>query len=723
MNATKRSLVNTDITESACRFITPENGQEGAAVQPMKANRNITPMLETPLKDYLPKTPGVHTPQDLNFSTLSSNITPFTKMLEANLTGLDINQIPTPNIPITPNFPPFTPNVDFVSPFSNRPTDYSASSSYYQPSDNEQNKSLETQLREIEKTSTDHKTKNERLKNFNKNVIGKKNLNLMKRNVLTSSTSEEDSESSSDSFCKENNDTVIFSKTVSPVQKTYSLRTRNTDKTSKADCSKKEVKRTPRKVLRKKAHNKAKVSEDIKSVDEKKAKDDALEPEIVSEVKEADGKQTDTPEVNSITATIPDCRVELEAIDHIQSSPIKSKKSKTPKKSSSKDLQTKSSLSASQMSLRKELEEKKKRMISNMKNDAKPQQKSAKKQNSAFKIKPIANLTNTKRKPRKPLTPKKALQADKEDLRLVMEDLEHSDDSDEDVPLAFKKAHLLTPEVTSSDVEAQTLIEGLKERGIHLMHNKSPKKKNDQDDPDDDDQEDQDHPTDNEKVENNVDREERNDPSTTIEQNRSVIEFDSFQNEEFDIQVFDGFTETIVYDENKCSRRSLQVEAIAELKQKKRSAEVFVEEINDFIRLDLVFTSLYTTYEFGLDNGEDAEPMKAGANIDKTDAENKPQENIAEDSNASTHTDVKIDAKAIRKDSLGFGDVPQPDDDLMNFAVTGCDREESTDGHSTSSKKRKTKNEESSHSGKKCSTLLKKIDVDVFLDGIHGLDK
>ncbi|VEN60799.1 unnamed protein product [Callosobruchus maculatus] len=717
MNATKRSLVNTDVTESASRFITPENGHEGAAVQPMKANRNIIPMLETPLKDYLPKTPGAHTPQDLNVSALSSNITPFTKMLEANLTGLDINQIPTPNIPITPNFPPFTPNVDFVSPFSNRPTDYSASSSYYQPSDNEQNKSLETQLREIEKKPTDDKTKNERLKNFNKNVIGKKNLNLMKRNVLSSSSSEDDSKSSSDSFCKDNNDTVIFSKSESPVQRAYSLRTRNIDKVSKADCSKKEVKKTPRKVVRRKAQNKEKGNEDENSINEKKTE---LQPSIVPEVEETDEKQTETAELNATTESTLSSKVEQEGVEaEVQTPPVKSKKSKTPKKSS------KSTLTPSQLSLRKELEEKKKRMITNMKNDSKPQQKSAKKQNSAFKIKPIANLTNSKRKPRKAPTPKKALQADKEDLRLVMEDLEHSDDSDEEVPLPFKKAHLLTAEVTSSDTEAQTLIEGLKERGIHLMHNKSPKKKNDQDDPEDD-QEDQEHPTDNEKVENSVTGEDGNEPSAATEQNISVTEFDSFRNEEFDIQVFDDFTETVVYDEKKCSRKSLQVDAIAELKQKKRSAEVFVEEINDFIRLDLVFTSLYTTYEFGIEDCEGAELKKAVENesttLSKTDVENNVQEHIVEDQNASTQTDVKVDAKLIRKENLE-SHVPVPDDDLMNFALTGCDREESTDGHSTSSKKRKIKNEESSHSGKKCSTLLKKIDVDVFLDGIHGLDK
>nr|CAH7712912.1 unnamed protein product [Callosobruchus chinensis] len=324
MNATKRSLVS----ESASKFITPENGQEGTAVHPIKANRNIIPMLETPLKDYLPKTPGVHTPQDLNFSSLSNNITPFSKMLEANLTGLDINQIPTPNIPITPNFPPFTPNIDFVSPFSNRPTDYSASSSYYQPSDNEQDKALGTQLREIEKKSTD-KTKNERLKNFNKNVIGKKNLNLMKRNVLTSSSSEDDS---SDSFCKENNDTVICSKSESPVQRGYSLRTRNIDRTNNADCSKREVKKTPRKVVRRKAQNKGKGNEDAKRVDEKKAEDNTPEPAVAPEVKEADDKQTDTAAVSSVMEST-SCIVELKRIEvEIQSSPIKSKKSKTPKK-------------------------------------------------------------------------------------------------------------------------------------------------------------------------------------------------------------------------------------------------------------------------------------------------------------------------------------------------------------------------------------------------------
>ncbi|CAH2004573.1 unnamed protein product [Acanthoscelides obtectus] len=704
MNATKRSLVNTDPNESSSRFITPDNVQEAATAQPMKANRNIIPMLETPMKEYFPpKTPGVHTPMDLNLSTMSSNITPFTKMLEANLKGLDINQIPTPNIPITPNFPPFTPNIDLVSPYSNRPTDYSASSSYYQPSDNEQNKSLETQLRELEKKSDD----NERLKSFKKNVIGGKNLNLMKRTVLSSSSSGDDSDSSNNDDYRESNDTVIFKKSRSPVQSKYSLRTRNVDK------SKSETKKTPKKAVRRKAKNKEKADGSVKDNDVKESEDDKVEPGAVDVGEVKITKETASIETTQTRELTISCKLETIRIDiETLPSPTKPKKSKTPKKNSTKDDQSKSTLTASQLSLRKELEEKKKRMLSNIRGDSK-EQKPGKKQNSGFKIKPIANLTNSKRKPRKAATPKKTVQTDKEDLRLVMEDLEHSDDSDDEVPLAFKKANLLAPEVISSDVEAQTLIEGLKERGIHLMHNKSPKKKGQEDA--DDENEDQG----TEKVEDNTVNDTKE--GSAAKRNSSIIEFDSYRDEEFSVQVFEDFTKTVVYDENDCSRKPLQVEAITELKTKKRSAEVFVEEINDFVRLNIVFTPLYATFEFGITDSEEVSEQQSTTPA-KTDVEPNPQETSPDDQNASMRNDAKVDSRAMQKDSLELDDE-KPDDDLMNFAVTGCDREESTDAHSTSSKKRKVKNEENTRSGKKCSTLLKKIDVDVFLDGIHGLDK
>ncbi|KAK4881990.1 hypothetical protein RN001_005309 [Aquatica leii] len=105
---------------------------------------NSLPLLQTPVKVdamLIPKTPGI------NLSTTIE--TPFTKAVIDQLNGVDINSIPTPKFPITPNFA-LTPALAH-SPFSNRGTDYSTSSSYYQPSDTEQNKSLEQLIQECQR--------------------------------------------------------------------------------------------------------------------------------------------------------------------------------------------------------------------------------------------------------------------------------------------------------------------------------------------------------------------------------------------------------------------------------------------------------------------------------------------------------------------------------------------------------------------------------------------
>ncbi|CAG9837484.1 unnamed protein product [Diabrotica balteata] len=443
-NATKNILETskTDVT----KFITPENNKPNTP-WPIKANRNIMPMLETPVKVCLPTTPGVSTPLDINFSVMSS-ATPFTKMLEANLdmNGLDIGSIPTP-LPITPSFPAFTPTMDLCSPYSNRPTDYSTGSSYYQPSDNEQNKNLEAHLREMEKASTQEASKPyDHLQMFNKNVIGKKNLNLMKKNFESDSSengsdTEDEAEkaSLSESDC---DDTVIFKKAVIVVSPTkrYSLRSRAlADKSispKKTAVSTKTVK-TPAKKENKKNTSKG-----------KKLANTSQDLEIGTK---ADDVKTVLKELKPTTAVM-------------------------------------KGITTSQSSVLEDLAKKRQRVADSLK--PKPVLPKIKKQPAGkFKIKPIAKVYTSKMQ-RKSESPRKRKKM--KGLRTVLSDLRTSDDSDinlelsssddeKEAPKENKKLSIDKADHTASDVEAQNLIEGLKERGIHLMQNKSPKKKNGED--------------------------------------------------------------------------------------------------------------------------------------------------------------------------------------------------------------------------------------------------
>ncbi|XP_072390610.1 uncharacterized protein [Diabrotica undecimpunctata] len=443
-NATKNILETnkTDVT----KFITPENNKPNTP-WPIKANRNIMPMLETPVKVCLPTTPGVSTPLDINFSVMSS-ATPFTKMLEANLdmNGLDIGSIPTP-LPITPSFPAFTPTMDLCSPYSNRPTDYSTGSSYYQPSDNEQNKNLEAHLREMEKASTQEASKPfDHLQMFNKNVIGKKNLNLMKKNLESdssgnSSDTEDEAEktSLSESDC---DDTVIFKKAVIVVSPTkrYSLRSRApADKSispKKTAASTKTVK-TPAKKENKKTISKG-----------KKIANTSQDLEIATKV---DDVKTVLHELKPSTAVT-------------------------------------KGITTSQSSVLEDLARKRQRVADSLKPKAVPP-KIKKQPAGKFKIKPIAKVYTSKMQ-RKNESPRKRKKM--KGLRTVLSDLKTSDDSDlnfelsssddeKEAPKENKNLSIDKADNTASDVEAQNLIEGLKERGIHLMQNKSPKKKNGED--------------------------------------------------------------------------------------------------------------------------------------------------------------------------------------------------------------------------------------------------
>ncbi|KAF5281189.1 hypothetical protein FQR65_LT14838 [Abscondita terminalis] len=121
---------------------------------------NSLPLLQTPVKVdviQVPKTPCINTSIAID--------TPFTKAVIDQLNNVDINSIPTPRFPITPNFA-LTPALAY-SPFSNRGTDYSTSSSYYQPSDTEQNKSLDQLIQECQRLEKQEMCAN----NEDKNIV------------------------------------------------------------------------------------------------------------------------------------------------------------------------------------------------------------------------------------------------------------------------------------------------------------------------------------------------------------------------------------------------------------------------------------------------------------------------------------------------------------------------------------------------------------------------
>ncbi|XP_017780874.1 PREDICTED: uncharacterized protein LOC108565774 isoform X1 [Nicrophorus vespilloides] len=186
------------------------------AAKPISAGRNIMPILETPYKEGIcPKTPG-RTP-------MSTVETPFTKVFNEQMEGIDISSIQTPQL--TPF--PITPFIHGETPYSNRPTDYSTSSSYYQPSDTEQNKSLELQILEeckrlevkktplhqlevdkqppppssppapeeqelLKKQDAAHRVIADKMKSLSSNVIGRKNLSMVPKDVHKTQDDEDD---------------------------------------------------------------------------------------------------------------------------------------------------------------------------------------------------------------------------------------------------------------------------------------------------------------------------------------------------------------------------------------------------------------------------------------------------------------------------------------------------------------------------------------------------
>lgn len=129
--STQKEL-NLNVSQSK---ITPTN-QQIVTEQAVSFKTNLTPIFETPIKfDSFgnPITPKIFTP----FMTTD---TPFSKLLNENIGSVDLTSIATPNFPVTPNFClNLTPGSQLGEEPYNRPTDYSTSSSYYQPSDSDQN--------------------------------------------------------------------------------------------------------------------------------------------------------------------------------------------------------------------------------------------------------------------------------------------------------------------------------------------------------------------------------------------------------------------------------------------------------------------------------------------------------------------------------------------------------------------------------------------------------
>ncbi|XP_018330085.1 uncharacterized protein LOC108740302 isoform X2 [Agrilus planipennis] len=243
LNANKRSIVEID-NKGDELLETPDEVHISKTAPILNAKRNITPSLETPFKKGQPppKTPHFLSP-------VNTSDTPFTKVLKEQLQGLDLASFPTPKFPLTPDFS-VTPLTHDQSPYSRRSTDYSTCSSYYQPSDTEQTKSieqllieesirlenkLETPTKNNEESKSivahfSHNDINKKRSNFNNIMTGKKNLSLLKeeeKNLhLDLSSSEDncsfDDESSKGWIDNHTNDTVIQNKIP------YSLRSRGT---------------------------------------------------------------------------------------------------------------------------------------------------------------------------------------------------------------------------------------------------------------------------------------------------------------------------------------------------------------------------------------------------------------------------------------------------------------------------------------------------------------
>lgn len=486
LNASKRSLLDTDSNQiqnlnhvspnKEGKFITPETLPKPMANHSHKIinKYNLTPMLETPMKldQFCPKTPGLVSP-------INTTDTPFTKVFKEHLQGVDLSSIPTPRFPLTPNFP-ITP-MQNESPYPSRGTDYSTSSSYYQPSDNEQSKSLEQLINDEcnkqetknsqQKVSKDKKSETvptdncqisqpnkeheqeiinhaivEKMKSLKNNIIGKKNLQLVKEihdgsisyssnSDSSSSSINENSDSSNCSWAsRTGNDTIIQNENFEKTINSYSLR-------SKGNILEKEI-------------AKQSFVENIKN--------------IISNVEVKSSLMLD----NQIETYQEKVLTEMEEKKKRTIDKFKTEKENKTSKDHFKKT-NKNNLSNKNVELSNKIKKKVRVMP----------RRNAK----IVKRKKIPEITINKGSPIKKSrscsslkSPTQENEVSSEKSTCLVSHKSHENTKEENQSSENNETNVKSLDKSNeSDEEAQNLVKGLQLRGIHLVHNKSPKVKSD----------------------------------------------------------------------------------------------------------------------------------------------------------------------------------------------------------------------------------------------------
>lgn len=518
LNASKRTLIDSTDGPSSSKAV-PETPKVPNNNPPSATKRNIIPLLETPVKhDFPPKTPSFLSP--INVSD-----TPFTKVLKEQLCGVDLTTIPTPKFPVTPNLA-LTPLDDG---YANRPTDYSSSSSYYLPSDNEYNsKSLEKvmieechrlenkpvtpgkQLDECDKPKeinvlnevripppvedptkdeelhNTHKAIADKMKTLSNNVIGRKNLNLVKPSSgLSSCSSDSDSSEYSDIEEEECSNKTVILNAAEENSKRYSLRARNTESTSSSVAtdakqiteiiSKVEIKSTlstESVVDKEKEYREAILAE----MEEKKRRTIAIFQDEERSTKQTTSKQT------------------VENEDKSKSNRNNNKKAKCPKppapksakKTPAKPKNNNNTQSTAVVNRRMSTRTRTSVKLFNISNESEKEKKKSEPKETKATAKTIKTSPSEKSE-----TIFLHLSSDDDQLEpFEMVETEMLETSTSSTPLPEKNARKpveITPAANenkisenSSDFEAENLVKGLKQWGIHLVHNKSPKKQKNQ---------------------------------------------------------------------------------------------------------------------------------------------------------------------------------------------------------------------------------------------------
>ncbi|KAF7264922.1 hypothetical protein GWI33_021922 [Rhynchophorus ferrugineus] len=178
LNANKRNLLTTDLDN-----ITPDNPKDTVQYPvSSRKKRNINQLLESPTKDFsIPPTPG-GTPGKLD------TMTPFTPMLKANLkdfaAGDNIFSIDTPNFPITPGFSIVSHTNDYYIPKANE-TDKVTEAIVVLEEKKSSVRSTDTDMDEEYDCGTVVYGGRDVLENFNKSRVGKKNLELLDKKTIT----------------------------------------------------------------------------------------------------------------------------------------------------------------------------------------------------------------------------------------------------------------------------------------------------------------------------------------------------------------------------------------------------------------------------------------------------------------------------------------------------------------------------------------------------------